>query len=93
MRLIDADALIEKIKNFSGYFSDNISTDNLMTKIEVECLVDDEDTVDAVPVVRCKDCNWYHISGVSAGRCKMDGFQWPEDGFCSMGEIRVNMEV
>lgn len=55
-------------------------------------------TVDAVEVVRCKDCKHYDNSeGICW--CKLNskfypgGFDWhsfPEDGFCSYGERKDN---
>ena len=56
--------------------------------------IDEAPTVDAVPVVRCKDCKhydntegiqWCHLNSKLA----QHGFDWhsfPEDGFCSYGE-------
>lgn len=70
MRLIDADALLDRIPN-------------LYERREVSRWVDDAPTVDAVPVVRCRDCK--HHDGI---RC----FRWNStiitgfDDFCSNGE-------
>ena len=55
-------------------------------------------TVDAVEVVRCKDCkhydnsegiNWCHLNSkfYPGG---MDWHSFPEDGFCSYGERRTD---
>ena len=76
-RLIDADALKETIKNerFSGWGN---------------CLVeiDNAPTVDAVPVVRCKDCRWWCTD------CMPKEFGWcdakmnrstDEDWYCADG--------
>jgi hypothetical protein len=46
MRLIDADALLEKMKRTYRYF--NIKFD-----------VEEAPTIDAVPVVRCKNCKQF----------------------------------
>ena len=52
----------------------------------------DAPTIDAVPVVRCKDCKWYKTM-----YCKMD--RWTDlvtvyvakkDDYCSYGEWREN---
>lgn len=48
MRLIDADALIDTLYDheFASYID----------KGEVSTVINDEPTVDAIPVIRCKDC-------------------------------------
>ena len=61
-------------------------------------VVDNAPQVDAVEVVRCKDCQHYDNSeGIQW--CKLNskfypgGFDWhsfPEDGFCSYGERRTD---
>ena len=43
MRLIDVDAFLEKMKRTSRYF-------------DVKFDIDEMPTIDAVPVVRCKNC-------------------------------------
>ena len=70
MRLIDADAL--KAKAF-GKRGGLIHTSD----------IDAMPTVDAVEVVRCKDCKWYGYYS-----CEMGGNNWMRDGngFCDRGE-------
>ena len=51
MRLIDADALMYAVDG------NPLTTDSL--KEYVRSTVKAQPTVDAVPVVRCKDCKWY----------------------------------
>lgn len=46
MRLIDADALIDEL---------GISDEDII----FEGMLEDAPTIDAVPVVRCKDCKYY----------------------------------
>ena len=46
--------------------------------------IDNEPTVDAVPVVRCRNCK-YH-SGRIPGQPNIICFQMHEDDFCSYGE-------
>jgi len=46
-------------------------------------------TVDAVPVVRCKDCKWFHIHKTAIWCEKEEGLNHPQyDRFCSFGEMR-----
>lgn len=90
MRLIDADALLEK-----AWDAD--------TRIDYVQVVDVGDiieapTIDAVPVVRCKDCIWYEIyqlkkDGTDDLRCKRSycalwGNYLKPDYFCADGERR-----
>lgn len=48
-----------------------------------ECVVNDAPTVDAVPVVRCRECKYHNKPS-----CPMRlSFNWTEDDdFCSYGE-------
>ena len=79
MRLIDADALIQKRNHVKNYSPDMY--------VIGQGYVMDAPTVDAAPVVRCGECSHYNISGCS------EGFGWCEkidrgvtDGhFCSYG--------
>lgn len=60
MRLIDADVLMETIRAHAyplrAHFN---STDNGMFVLGIQQAVDNAPTVDAVPVVRCKNCKWF----------------------------------
>lgn len=68
MRLIDADALLKKLNDeFIPYRAD-----------VNECIIN-APTIDAVEVVRCKDC--------FLEDCKAKEF-YGENGFCSIGERR-----
>ena len=69
MRLIDANALSEKIGNMKseithkrgGYRYCNEAEKNEWDKLDsFDSLVCDTPTVDAVPVVCCKDCKHWH---------------------------------
>ena len=73
MRLIDADALMEKYHKTSVWDS------------WVE--INSAPTVDAVPVVRCKDCIWYAEKETGEGWCsEVMARPMPHNGFCSYGE-------
>lgn len=87
MRLIDADALIKATQNFCDDYKVNW-TDN-----KVLSWIDHAPTIDAVPVVRCKDCvHWYDREEVclkiySDGNVSADAWQDRKpDDFCSYGE-------
>ena len=97
MRLIDADAL--RTAMFSYYpcvnehsVKHNYSGDTLMD-YEVADLIDDcidnATTIDAVPVVRCKDCKHWTKDGLGHHWCNMwEDYQYHEAVFCSFGERR-----
>ena len=80
MRLIDADAFLEKMKRTSRYF-------------DVVFDVEEMPTVDAVEVVRCKDC----IRRYDTDECPMcflsEGQYYEftrDDGFCDRGAREDN---
>lgn len=52
MRSIDADALIVSVLDHGV---DHVQTDDLE---EINQIINDAPTVDAVPVVRCRECKW-----------------------------------
>ena len=99
-RLIDANELTERIKSYAGMF-----TDELGFVVSLEAVlggIEFSSTVDAVEVVRCKDCK-YGIWDEEEGlwKCVYDadfdeqygeyfGFTEHNDGlhFCSYGERR-----
>lgn len=56
-------------------------------------VIRDAPTVDAVEVVRCKDCRYYEENAESRTRFCRRGlnYQYAEpDGFCSYGERKTN---
>ena len=78
MRLIDADALIKRMPSV-------MDMQDVYLPIHFkELLIDDAPTVDAVPLVRCKDCarNPKYTARTHCP-CYMDRYMGP-DGWCSM---------
>ena len=83
MRLIDGDKLLETYKK---WISQLLSKEDEGDKRGVEtCIMvlEDMQTVDAVPVVRCRECKHYDGKWM----CKISGVpsRKPND-FCSYGE-------
>lgn len=80
MRTIDVD---ETIINF-GFEWDDIPP----TREEFVRFLKKQPTVDAVPVVRCRECKWWQEDD-DIGHCDnpdgLDNYAKPED-FCSYGE-------
>ncbi len=89
MRLIDADALKDIICNNVYPVRDDFNNGDygMFWTGGIEKAIDDAPTVDAVPVVRCKDCVMYS-SRYSGWHCYLDGRQTQENDFCSWGERR-----
>ena len=81
MRLIDADRLSEVIyDNVSALYEDAVCA-------KEDCLAEIEaaQTVDAVPVVRCRECKY---RDGTPGQPNIQCGQMHEDDFCSYGERR-----
>ena len=80
MRPIDADALITDL-----YCDVPIAVFGSSKRIgRIIKYIEKRKTIDAVPVVRCKDCK-YHEDG---GACMNVGGHWDDLEFCSDGERR-----
>lgn len=86
MRLIDADALIEDIKTklWDWDTIDGITSSTVLKQTIAD--IGNAPTIDAVPVVRCRDCRWWNngkqmcgisISSTPYGHCH-DGETWEE---------------
>ena len=82
MRLIDVDAFLEKMKRTSRYF-------------DVKFDIEEMPTIDAVTVVRCKDC----IRRYDTDECPMcfliEGKYYEytnENGFCYRGERKEGVD-
>ena len=97
-RLIDANALSEKIGNMKneitcnrgGYRYCDEDEKNEWDKLDgFDNLVCDAPTVDAVEVVRCKDCKHYVLHALA---CRHENFNGiiNMNGFCSYGERRTD---
>ena len=73
-RLIDADALIRDCNVYNAWDAQI-----------VKAWVDDQPTVDAVHVIRCKDCKYWGADGYRNG-CKYATCIMMENDYCSMAE-------
>lgn len=73
MRLIDADALKRIAQEYGFTFVDFQALDNAPT-------------IDAVPVVRCKDCKWFIYDDDVDYVCAQIGKYMGFNDFCSHGE-------
>lgn len=91
MRLIDADALDSRLEvlmiRYMSLGRQGVAEDYNF----VRTVISVAETIDAVEVVRCKDCKWFEpceeIEGESwTGYCTYGEFHTDEMDFCSRGE-------
>ena len=80
MRLIDADKIIKEV------YENPFVTDSVKTY--VKCSVVEQPTIDAVEVVRCRDCKHWYQDADSGMACEFTNMSQPEDGFCNWAEIK-----
>ena len=94
-RLIDANALLEKVQFRSPI--DNKNAEVIAGCVDItRRLIENAPTVDAVEVVRCKDCKWYDADCEVCVYLSEDGDTYDcgcdvnmkADDFCSYGERR-----
>lgn len=85
-RFIDADELIAQLKTQYG---EELGWQCTVNMSDVGMMIEDAPTVDAVEVVRCKDCRMFvHNKEAFVTYCKRelkDLYARP-DGYCSYGE-------
>ena len=96
-RLIDANALREEVKknNKQNFFNKDWSSEDVCILLKLA------PTVDAVEVVRCKDCKWYEANCETCVLRSDDGDTYDfgyevdmkPDDFCSYGERRNDVKA
>ena len=96
---IDRKAMLEQIARRESLMADNkmISIDALRAFIMNRPVAD----VDAVPVIRCKDCKWYERDKLKGGFCRNpDASMWSPglpidelkpDDYCSRAQRREDI--
>ena len=89
MRLIDKDRCKADIEQFNrplcdGYHMKDYVLNQIITDIE------NQPTVDAVPVIRCKDCKWYEYD--EKLHCGLPHGIRMKDDYCSDAEMRGEHE-
>ena len=103
MRLGDLDAAKSLLLNYYPCVNENTHKSNYMgdtlMSYEVADMIEDcienTPTIDAVPVVRCRECRHFEVDdGLPDGRlCLMHGHRWTAprpDDFCSRGERKTD---
>lgn len=103
MRIIDADELTEELSSLTTTITGLRAGKGVLREFMTEYrksvlrIVDEQPTIDAVPVVRCKDCK--HLVLTEEGEHNPDDCvcdYWMTDGlkdddFCSYGERKENV--
>ena len=88
MRLIDADALLKQLRKNPLF--ERTEQDRGMFYVERSC-IDAMPTIDAVPVVRCKDYHYGDEAKVNEKGfliCPASCMEITDNDFCSYGERR-----
>jgi len=87
-RLIDGDALA-KVK-FHGYPEIEITPSDVNAEAykrgwndAIDAIIESEPSIDAVQVIRCKDCKYYKENTLVCGRYGLE-----DDDYCSWAERR-----
>ena len=97
-RLIDADAVMNRLNDATGGLEEEFPTDEqvkpFMCGVRLAtCFIGTAPTIDAEPVVRCKDCKCWTEWDNGTGSCSRFALDWlgtDADDFCSMGERKDN---
>ena len=98
MRLIDADALIEDIEEYQKSMVFHSYGERMHFDDMIDFAVDhieEAPTIDAVPVIRCKDCKWWGLpEGMYATEnvkhCELGRYMVASNGYCVYGEVKSN---
>ena len=88
MRLIDADVAVENIEEWLNSVGTALIGKGLSYTGELMGCIEDTPTIDAITVVRCRDCK-KHSSSVfypDMFFCPEHGRYMNPDGYCSYGE-------
>lgn len=102
-RLIDANALAEKFREHKELFLNKMGGFQALLQREKgrvdeldNCIAEiiNAPTVDAVEVVRCKDCKHYDKDAlwcdINSPQLSESHMNWYEDDFCSIGEKQMD---
>ena len=94
MRLIDADWVLEHIKPYELSDEDWSVTGGTAIRL-IRNAINQAPTIDAVPVVRCEDCEYFRLNDENVPYCLSPfGLDDPEpNGFCNYGREKDAIEA
>lgn len=89
MRLVDADAIVDymngRYEDLAGFFGEG----DPYTRIygSALCVVENAPIIDAVVVVRCKNCEYYNTDGCTDGLgwCEKHNNGHMDEDYCNYG--------
>lgn len=94
MRLIDADELLLTLGKDQAYLEDERLTNRSLGMGDAIIELMSAPTVDAVEVVRCKDCKYSkHLKQypkVNTWKCTLTDVVYRADDYCNFGERKEN---
>lgn len=95
MRLIDANALVEDIEEYQESMMFDSYAERMHFNDVIDFAVDhieEAPTIDAVQVVRCKDCKWWgdrdHLATDNVKYCQFGRYMVGANGYCIYGEVK-----
>ena len=94
-RLIDADKLLEIYKKWIPQLSSKEDEGDRRGVETCIAVLEDMQTVDAVSVVRCRECFYYTPVDKNTGKCAflIGAHQYAvPDGYCYLGEMKEGAE-
>ena len=91
MRLIDADFALSRVKPYSSDDENWTVTGGTAIRL-IHNAINDAPSIDAVPVVRCKECNHYEPCEGGNDFCCLHRIGVVKDDFCSYGERKDGAE-
>lgn len=86
MRPIDADALKYRREEYGGHDDVPMEARRKGILYLLKEDIDEAPTIDAVPVVRCKDCKRHNAKAGKLYRCDLRNVWQDGDFFCANGE-------
>lgn len=81
MRLIDL---------YSDYIKETLYRTGFKSRKDIEDWLNDAPVIDAAPIIRCKDCEYFRVNEENVPYClNRFGLDDPEpNGFCNYGKVK-----
>lgn len=86
--LISRAAAIAELMQMVKAHEHEVFRGELLHYTGIKAMLEAQPDVDAIPVVRCRDCKEWEPHGRPFGTCNLNGGLWLPCDFCSEGERR-----